>query len=172
MHSDLEHQGIARWLGVAPDYTGSSHRDAAPYAWKEFRRRSVQRQMTQRRRQRWIAGAAAASVGILAMMISLWHHSSDVGREVSERSSKASQDIEARAAEQWLASLPSDPVVVRVGSRAAVSGLEDRIAELDDILTAARVEGVRPVRLDALQEQRARLLKSLVQVRYAEELAR
>ena len=172
MHSDLEHQGIARWLGVAPEYTGPSHHDAAPYAWEEFRRRSVQRQMTQRRRQQWVAGAAAATVGILVMMISLWHRSSHVDRVVTERSSKASQDIDARAAEQWLASLPSDPVLVRVGTRVAVSGLEDRIAELDDMLTAARVEGVRSVRLHALQEQRARLLKSLVQVRYAEELAR
>jgi hypothetical protein len=80
--------------------------------------------------------------------------------------------VEARAdvAERWLASLPDEPVVVRVGTRAAVAGLEDRIAQLDDFLSAARVEGTQPAKLAAVEEQRARLVNSLVQVRYAETL--
>jgi hypothetical protein len=114
---------------------------------------------------------AAALIGISAVAL-FWNHSSRRDRGVTVISSKASESTDARVAEQWLASLPSDPAVVRVGTRAAVSGLEDRIAQLDDILSAARIEGARPGRLNALQEERARLLKSLVQVRYAEELAR
>ena len=42
----------------------------------------------------------------------------------------------AGTAERWLASLPSEPAMVRVGTRAAVMGLEDRIAQVDDLLTA------------------------------------
>jgi hypothetical protein len=52
-----------------------------------------------------------------------------------------------------------------------VAGLEDRIAQLDDLLSAARVEGTQPAKLAALERQRARLFSSLVQVRYAETLA-
>ena len=66
--------------------------------------------------------------------------------------------------------LPSEPGVVRVGTRSAVTGLEDRIAQLDDFLSAARVEGVQPATLADVEEQRALLIKSLVQVRYAETL--
>ena len=74
------------------------------------------------------------------------------------------------ATETWLASLPNEPPVVHVGTRAAVTGLEDRIAQLDDILSEARVEGTQPANLMALEQQRARLVNSLAQVRYAETL--
>jgi len=52
-----------------------------------------------------------------------------------------------------------------------VTGLEDRIAQLDDLLSAARLERTQRARLDALQQERTRLLGALVQVRYAETLA-
>ena len=81
-----------------------------------------------------------------------------------------SVDSRVAAEERWLVSLPSEPIVVRVGTRASVAGLEDRIAQLDDFLSAARVEGTQPVKLAAAEEQRARLVNSLVQVRYAETL--
>jgi hypothetical protein len=81
-----------------------------------------------------------------------------------------SVDSRVAAEERWLVSLPSEPTVVRVGTRAAVAGLEDRIAQLDDFLSAARVEGTQPAKLAAAEEQRARLVNSLVQVRYAETL--
>ena len=49
-------------------------------------------------------------------------------------------------------------------------GLEDRIAQVDDLLNAARL-GPQPERLLALQRERTRLVGTLVQVRYAETLA-
>ena len=70
--------------------------------------------------------------------------------------------------EHWLASLPNDPALVRVGSRAAVTGLEDRIAQVDDLLSEERAEQAQPARLSALQEQRQQLMGALVRVRYAE----
>jgi hypothetical protein len=42
---------------------------------------------------------------------------------------------------------------------------------MDDALNAARLSGARPARIQALQKERAQLLQSLVQVRYAETLA-
>jgi hypothetical protein len=77
----------------------------------------------------------------------------------------------SRALEEWLASLPREPAVVRVGTRAAVAGLEDQIAQVDDMLTSARLAGTRPDRLETLQRERVRLVGSLVQVRYAEVVA-
>ena len=77
----------------------------------------------------------------------------------------------SRALEEWLASLPREPAVVRVGTRAAVAGLEDQIAQVDDMLTSARLAGTRPDRLETLQRERMRLVGSLAQVRYAEVVA-
>jgi hypothetical protein len=77
----------------------------------------------------------------------------------------------SRAIESWLATLPREPVVVRVGTRAAVARLEDRIAQVDDLLTSVRLDGMRPDGLAALQQERVRLVGSLAQVRYAEVVA-
>ncbi len=77
----------------------------------------------------------------------------------------------ARAIESWLATLPREPAVIRVGTRAAVAGLEDRIAQVDDLMTSVRIDGMRPDRLAALQQERLRLVGSLAQVRYAEVVA-
>jgi hypothetical protein len=79
--------------------------------------------------------------------------------------------VRTRAIESWLATLPREPIVVRVGTRAAVAGLEDRIAQVDDLLTSVRLDGTPPDRLAALQQERVRLVGSLAQVRYAEVVA-
>ncbi len=77
----------------------------------------------------------------------------------------------SRAIEAWLATLPREPVVVRVGTRADIARLEDRIAQVDDLLTSVRLDGRQPDRLAVLQRERVRLVGSLAQVRYAEVLA-
>jgi len=46
-----------------------------------------------------------------------------------------------------------------------------RIAQLDDLLTAANFEDVHPVHRQALQQERGRLITTLAQVRLAEVLA-
>ena len=79
--------------------------------------------------------------------------------------------IRSQAIESWLATLPREPVVVRVGTRAAVARLEDRIAQVDDLLTSVGLDGMRADRLAALQHERVRLVGSLAQVRYAEVVA-
>jgi hypothetical protein len=112
---------------------------------------------------------AAIAAAFALLCVAVWMR----GRETSlSYGVEAVPVAEARVddAERWLASLPNEPVIVRVGTRAAVAGLEDRIAQLDDVLSEARVEGTQPANLQALEEQRARLVNSLVQVRYAETL--
>jgi hypothetical protein len=72
--------------------------------------------------------------------------------------------------ERWLASLPDNPALVQVGPRAAVTGLEDRLAQVDDLLSAERIDRARPAHLLALQQEHRLLVSSLAQVRYAEQL--
>jgi hypothetical protein len=92
-------------------------------------------------------------------------------REALAAGSSQAAAERSQAIETWLASLPEEPAVVRVGTRAAVAGLEDRIAQVDDLLTFGRLDGSRPDRLAVLQQERARLVGSLAQVRYAEFVA-
>lgn len=93
------------------------------------------------------------------------------GAEGPDPGAAAAREERVAALERWLATLPDDPALVRVGSRAAVAGLEDRIAQLDDEISTERVLAARPTRLQAIQQERAQLVSSLAQVRYAETLA-
>jgi hypothetical protein len=77
----------------------------------------------------------------------------------------------APASRRWLAQQPAEPAVVRVGSRLAVANLEDRIAWVDDALSDADTGHADAAGLRALRLERARLVGSLAQVRYAETLA-
>jgi hypothetical protein len=159
-----------------------------PYDWAEFRRRALQRQRTNAYAREGANkkpyAAIAAVLFLVVVGVAAWIRVTRPGMQESSASDgisgrdgpisardAASVDSRADAAERWLVTLPSEPSVVRVGTRAAVAGLEDRIAQLDDFLSAARVEGTQPARLVAVEEQRARLVNSLVQVRYAETLA-
>ena len=90
----------------------------------------------------------------------------------SARSSSPANDPleQALAAREWLARQPAEPALVRAGSRLTVAGLEDRIAWFDDALTDQRLHGANAAQLKVLQQERARLVSSLAQVRYAEAL--
>ena len=97
----------------------------------------------------------------------------DAIRELGSGGGAVDRDaaLRSRAIESWLATLPREPAVVRVGTRAAVARLEDRIAQVDDLLTSVRLDGMPADRLVALQQERFRLVGSLAQVRYAEVVA-
>ena len=142
-----------------------------PYDWIEFRRRGRERvnSAAHRRTLRTTYAVIAAGFVLIVVGLAAWMRGKEATMPYELEPPSA---VEARVddAESWLASLPSEPVVVHVGTRAAVAGLEDRIAQLDDVLSEARVEGAQPAKLVALEEQRARLVNSLVQVRYAETL--
>jgi len=58
-----------------------------------------------------------------------------------------------------------------VQPRMTVANLEDRIAWFDDVLTEESLQGANADNVKVLQQERARLVSSLAQVRYAESLA-
>jgi len=72
---------------------------------------------------------------------------------------------------QWLEQQPDEPAVVRVGARAAVASLEDRIAWVDDALSDAQFGSANRGGMRALERERAQLVSSLARVRYAQTLA-
>lgn len=162
-----------------------------PYGWEEFRRRAssaawgVSHAGTSSALGFKAAAAMLLVCGAAALAAWIWSQSAlppsrglDAGTssptEVAsgEPAHPSDQmDPRAHAMEVWLARRPADPAMVRVGSYAAVVGLEDRIAQLDDLLTTARAEGVGSANLSPLEKQRDRLMGSLAQVRYAQTLA-
>jgi hypothetical protein len=182
MHTDLAEKFIARRLRALADDSNE-----APYEWAEFQRRrrtrSTARALIWRSRP---AAAAVAAAAVLAMGFAIAnltrHRPSAVPAGTAARVSvkegaepATAPDLLAQerthALEGWLADLPRDPAVVRVGAHAAVTSLQDQIAALDDLMSAERVAGAHPSRLGALERQRAQLVSSLVQVQYAEMLA-
>lgn len=156
--------------------------DTRPYDWHEFQRRA-QRSAAMRGR----ASALAAALLLAGLGLALWLHSGQhaaltentpvpapAASAAADQASSAAADHtsdDPGLAQAWLASLPREPALVRVGTRADVFGLEDRIAQVDDLLTAGRLERTQSAHLVALQRERARLVSSLAQVRYAESLA-
>ena len=189
MQRDLEQPAACtRLLRSLPDES------VPPYGWCEFQQRAARRSLA--RPSRYGTGALAAvtaiAAGIVAVSLRVDQHAQQA--QWSQQASRAvlaareppdtrggaanarpGADVPFGAArtemlERWLASLPDNPPLVQVGPRAAVTGLEDRLAEVDDLLSAERMDQARPTHLLALQQERRLLVSSLAQVRYAEEL--
>lgn len=174
MHTNLDEKGIARRLRAAGDESCE-----APYDWAEYQRRRHRSALTrviERNRPAAIAAAAVAAVVVVALPFipSSHQHAPPIAPpDIAARGSPsdAQELARTRAIEGWLADLPHNHVIVRVGAHAAVTSLQDQIAALDDLMSSERVAGARPSRLDALERQRAQLVSSLAQVQYAEMLA-
>lgn len=174
MHTDLEYeQGVARRLRALPP--DSAH----PYGWDEFCRRSEPRPtlIGHLAGGRALAATVVVAVAVCALAIRVGgftHHPHAAPGPVQyglARHDPAPPPSEEAFAERYLASLPREPAVVHVGTRAAVETLEDDIAQVDDLVSAARPGSTPPARLQALLAERTQLVSSLVQVRYAESLA-
>lgn len=173
MHSDLDRGGALQQL-----LRGLREESQPPYDFREFERRARERTLQAGFGGRGRLLAVAAALAVMSTMLLVVRFGTPpapriAADEVAAQGSAAPAASAApEAVEHWLAGgLPDDPALVRVGSRAAVTGLEDRIAQLDDLLTAVRAERVQPARLAALQQERTRLVGALIQVRYAETLA-
>lgn len=177
MHTNLDEKTISGRLRAAGDEPSE-----APYDWAEFQRRRHRSTLTraiERNRPAAIAAAVLAAVVVTAVPFLRSSHehapallpahsvASDNASDRTERQEQA----RTRAIEGWLAGLPHDRALVRVGTHAAVTGLQDQIAALDDLMSTERVAGAQPSRLDALERQRAQLISSLAQLQYAEMLA-
>jgi len=154
---------------------------ARPYDWSELQRRARERACVRRERagSRTLAALAAIAVGVIAVSLRFDERLQRLPRLQESGADRVAASDEAappsaartEVLERWLASLPEEPALVRVGTRAPVTGLEDRLAEVDDLLTAERIDEARPARLLALQQERRQLVSALAQVRYAESLA-
>ena len=179
MHSDLDQRGaLRRLLRALPEET------QPPYDFGEFQRRARERALRTRTGGRGRLLPMAAALAGISVVLLLMRLGTSPAPETGAPPGIAAGDVAPRvpagsapntapeAVQRWLAAgFPDDPALVRVGSRAAVTGLEDRIAQLDDLLSVERVEREQPARLDVLQQERTRLVGALIQVRYAETLA-
>jgi hypothetical protein len=174
MHTDIDEKNIARRLRAAGDEPSD-----APYDWAEFQRRRQRSMLTrviERNRPAAIAAAVLAALLVTAFpFVRSAHEHRPVVAPPNSVASRNPADFQeqarTRALEGWLAGLPQDHAIVRVGAHAAVTSLQDQIAALDDLMSAERVAGAQPARLDALERQRSQLVNSLAQVQYAEMLA-
>jgi hypothetical protein len=158
---------------------------APPIHWREFKRRQLLRRARARSAQRRQVALVAAVALVMLGATALWRHLPPLQGTLAQRMAVATLPmahhlvpiawdeaaVRSLASERWLAAQPAEPVIVRVGTRAAVTNLEDRIAWVDDTLTSMRAKGGEADRARALQYERDRLINSLAQVRYAETLA-
>ena len=152
-----------------------------PYDWLEFRRRAQIRAGASRRRAPdglpYLAAAAALLVLVVGSLAAYLSHrgsrvvAHSMPQPVEAPRAESGPDAGTRVAERWLATLPSEPIIVRFGTHVAVTRLEDRIAQVDDLITAANLGDEQSAHLAELQRERGRLVHSLAQVRYAEALA-
>lgn len=174
MHTHLDEKIIAGRLRAADE-----SQSAAPYDWAEFQRRRHRSRLTRAIERNRPAAIAAAVVATLVVTAVPYLRSTHVRTpaltrpDTTARNDVGDRQEQARtlAIEGWLARLPHDRVIVRVGTHAAVTSLQDQIAALDDLMSTERAAGAQPVRLEAQEQQREQLVSSLAQLQYAEMLA-
>ena len=184
MHFDLEESGAVSDIGQK--LRDLAIKSVAPVQWDEFKRRQLLKRARLRSAQRRQITQVASVAIVMLGAIAIWSRlPSPQTLLVSRATAPGAAAMEphlapvawdeaaarSAAAERWLATLPEEPVIVRVGTRAAVTNLEDRIAWVDDTLSSIRAAGGESTRASALQYERNRLINSLAQVRYAETLA-
>ena len=75
---------------------------------------------------------------------------------------------ESARLERLLNEIPVRPRLVNAGTATTISGLEDLIGQVDEVLMYANANGLRPEQAEALWQQRVDLMNALVEVRYAE----
>jgi hypothetical protein len=168
MHTESDaNEAVGRALRALPAD------DAQPCSWLEFQRRQAQVARPSPIGVPAIAAAALvlAAVALLAVWARLDHGNAAARDALATAPTRQAGAEDTLATERWLASLPREPAIVRVGARADVLRLEDRIAQVDDLLTAGRVNRMQAAHLVALQRERAQLVTALARVRYAEYLA-
>jgi len=75
---------------------------------------------------------------------------------------------ESARLERMLNEIPYRPRLVNAGTATMISGLEDRIGQVDQILMYTSANGLQPEQTVALWQERVDLMNALLQVRYAE----
>ena len=75
---------------------------------------------------------------------------------------------ESARLERMLNEIPYRPRLVNAGTATTISGLEDRIGQVDEVLMYASVDGLQPEQTVALWQERVDLMNALLEVRYAQ----
>ena len=75
---------------------------------------------------------------------------------------------ESARLERLLNDIPYSPRLVNAGTATMISGLEDRIGQVDQVLLYSSVNGLQPEQTVALWQERVDLMNALLEVRYAQ----
>jgi len=130
------------------------------------------------RRSTWFAGAGLAAAAVLAAVMLpglinppgekfpvVPNNTSDT--PVAQLTALQTLMVESRQIESDLRALPNEPRVMRAGTVATISDLEDRIAAIDYQLNDPEVR-MTPEDRELFWRERVRLMKLLLQLRYAQ----
>ena len=130
-----------------------------------------------RRGSTWFAGAGIAAAALLAfvMIPGLPPQQAEPGITVPQNlptntaqlSTLQALMVQSRQLERNLQSLPDEPRVMRAGTVATISDLEDRITAIDYQLDDPEVF-MTPEDEELFWRERVRLMNSLLQLRYAQ----
>jgi hypothetical protein len=164
MSSDLERSDrTGALLNALPDLP-------PPYDFAEFSRRTGRG--SRGVRTQMFATAAVVVLAVAALAVRLGDRLPDIAPAGGlPGAAQGTPDAPVARNSAETPGLQQEPAVASLGTRAAVSRLEDRIAQLDDLLSAARAAADEPPALQALQQERARVFGTLVQVRAAQNVA-
>ncbi len=151
--------------------------------WLRIRRQAeaegLLRKPMVRRVSTWTAGGSIAAALVLAVFLApgLMQTPEPVYRtEPQDPPSNANPNavtalqalmVESRQLERDLRALPERPRVVRAGTALTISELEDRIAAIDYQLNDPQIR-LTPEDQEVFWRERVRLMKLLVQLRYAQ----
>jgi hypothetical protein len=153
--------------------------DAPPDAWSRISRR-VAAPAAKSARMIWATGAAAAAVGVLAIMILVIRNDGSQTAAVVEPEPRQASAVappeppvaaliaQSQELEQLLHALPQRPLIERVSTAATLDTLEQRIQWLDFQLSDAPEGSFDDAQAQRLWRERVELMDSLVKVRYAE----
>jgi hypothetical protein len=178
MRADLDPKALLERLRDLPP-------GDAPYGYAEFSHRYARRRI--QRTQRPLRLLAAA----VAVVVAGWMVKHGLAPVISAVSTVAEAPMPQNpppefgpppvAARQWPVLLPTanaqswldthpQRALVHVPAQMAVTELEDQIATMDDQLNVVRISQPHAQQLALLQRDRAQLVESLAQVRYAQNL--
>lgn len=150
-----------------------------PFGFDELQRRAqaagrmgAPRRNVLRRPALWLVAAAATAALVTAL--GLYQRTASKPAPVTAADPAASHAAGSMqpgvtSAERYLRQRPHR-ALVKADSQIAVMALEDRIAVVDDQLNAARLQAPHTQQVVMLMQDRAQLVESLAQVRYAQDL--
>jgi hypothetical protein len=168
MRADLDPKALLERLRDLPP-------GDVPYGYAEFSHRYARRRAQQTQRPlRLLAAAVAVVLAGWAVKHGL---APTIGALATVAEAPPEQEPPRRRpvllptvnAQSWLDAHPQR-ALVRVPAQMAVTELEDQIATMDDQLNAVRISEPHAQQVAVLVRDRAQLVESLAQVRYAQNL--